>query len=380
MRYLAATLVTWAVLTLTLACTAPRADQLPGSDVEAQPELDYLHVAAAEPEPEPPVGHVGLNPGCPRMRVFEDANELCRHGIMPLGPDGHCYRMPKRDAHSLSVESDVRFEKTAVEALHGRAEIFVRRFETGSTHDRFFVALRGINGYVLLAELASYDSMATYEPELLRFVGTPSELVLETSQVWVEGPSSAEVEHRETTRCVLDERGGLRCNDECPALALSRPRPALDCAAIAAFDWSSLSSGTARDLDGWGGWDEELQADEAADYLGVELPDDYDQPARVRDVELDPVYLTMISPGGRRWAVMDSKVPLLASDREPRVGEGPGGVFVESWSNNERRLHRLDIDAHELEPVLPGACGRAGGLPIERADPSMRYRGARERR
>jgi hypothetical protein len=42
----------------------------------------------AATEPEKPLGLLGENPGCATMRVFEDGEDLCMHGIQPLHPRG----------------------------------------------------------------------------------------------------------------------------------------------------------------------------------------------------------------------------------------------------------------------------------------------------
>jgi hypothetical protein len=159
---------------------------------------------------------------------------------------------------------------------------------------------------------------------------------------------------RETTRCTLDAGGRLRCDGECPTLALAGSPPPLDCAALASFDWGTLSRG--RDvLDEWGGWDDEFQQEVAEDHLGIEGADYH--PVAIRRIEVGDRTLTVLEPVPDKWVLLHEHVPLLASSQPIRVGLAPGGVYASSSSDGAQRIHRLLLDTHEIEPVLPGPCG-----------------------
>jgi hypothetical protein len=329
------------------ACAAPpESAELPMSASLEQPVFEYLHVSDALPL-------VGPNPGCPNLRVFTDAEDLCRRGIMPLAPLGACHRMLQTDEPEPDTfASGVRARRVEVSALGGRAELFARHYLRSDERDIFFLALRGSNGYVLLGRVGDYFSQSNDPPMFERFVGDTASVEVTTLQHWW-APEEQLV--RETTRCSLDVDGGLRCDGECPSLALAgSPPPQLDCATLASFDWSTLSRGQDT-LEWFDGWDAEFQLYEAADYLDVEI--DGFEPAGVRTIEVGQRTLTVLAPVAGKWVLMHGHVPLLASSRPIQVGPGPGGVYASSWSGETRRIHRLLLDTHEVESVMPGPCG-----------------------
>jgi hypothetical protein len=330
------------------ACTAPPeyAEFPAAASLEIEPPVfEYVHLSDAPPEPEPP-------PGCPPLRVFTDAEDLCRRGIMPLMPLGGCHRMRQtNEGEPDGFVSSVQADRVEVPALRGHAELFVRHYLRSDDRDLIYLALRSSNGYVLLTRVGEYFSQSNNPPEFEHFVGNAASVEVTTLQQWWE-PGEQLV--RETTRCTLDADGGLRCDGKCPTLALAGSPPPLDCAALASFDWSTLSHG--RDaLDEWGGWDAEFQQGVAEDYADVES-DDY-SPTAVRRIEVGDRTLTMLEPVPGQWVLLHEHVPLLASRRPIRVGPAPGGVYASSWSDGAQRVHRLLLDTHEIEPVLPGACG-----------------------
>jgi hypothetical protein len=167
--------------------------------------------------------------------------------------------------------------------------------------------------------------------------------------------------------CTADDHGTIRCDGECPSLALAETLPALDCAAIAAFDWTGLPTGEAmhvsgpephEDVERWGMyWDEE-QLGIAMHRLGYEH-DWGDKPARAREFDLGrgKPKLTVLELQTGEWVLMHSEVPLVFSEAEIRVGLAPGGLFVTGAAGGKRWIRRLQLATHELEPVMPGPCG-----------------------
>lgn len=351
---------------MLVACTGPpESDWLPSTDLEPVQEFEYLHVSDAAPEPEPPLAIVGrANPGCPRLRVFADAEDLCRHGIMPMSPLGECHRLLETsDPYESEAEFDpdissARADRVELPALRGRVELFARHYQRSQTYytrDEFFLALRSAKGHVLLASIGEYHSHFNDIPEFERFVGDSASVEITTRQsgLWHRDGDIVRDVGYATTRCTLEPDGALRCNGECPTLALAREPKPLDCAALANLDDAALSDGQAlEDEDYWD--DEDSQSEVAAQWLGVELDSG---PATVRFIELKHRTLTVLEVVPGKWVLLDARVPLLASDQLIRVGAGPGGIYASTWSNGARRLHRLLLDTHDIEPVLPGACG-----------------------
>lgn len=312
----------------------------------------------APADPGPPAGFIGPNSECPTLRVFEDAEALCDRGILPRHPFGRCTRLPRVDDVD---DSEVRARRVRVAALGGRAELFVKHYigSGDSGNATVYLALRGVNGYVLLAEVADHDSQGNDAPSFERFVGDATSVEIRTVQEWWNLDDDAltfSEFRRNTVRCNLAEDGGIRCDGKCPELAIADALPELDCAALAEFDWSQLPSGLDR-LEDWGGRFDDDQLVIARHWLGLEDWEDYEEPRRVREVEVAGRTLTILEAKPDRWALLHGQIPLVASERAILVGPGPGGVFVSSESKGQRRIQRLDIATHELEPVIPGRCG-----------------------
>jgi hypothetical protein len=314
-------------LAVCSACTAPPEIQEFSASVDrSRPEYAFVHLPEAS-------AFVGPNPGCPSMRVFTDVEDLCTHGIIPRAAVGTCKRM-----------------HLEIAALGGHAELFVRQYTRSDERDMFYLALRGSNGYVLLAYVGKYYSQLNDPPDFVRFFGDETSLELSTRQLWYEYDDDydlQEVMRNETLRCDLDENGGIRCNDECPDLALVEERPRLDCSALAEVDWSSLPRGQPiEELEFWRtvGYHEDNQFYAAKEILG-------------REIDLGDWLLTVIELERGQFALLHGEIALLASRRPIRVGSAPGGLYVSSWQNGALAVHRLHLSTHELEPVIPGPCG-----------------------
>jgi hypothetical protein len=287
--------------------------------------------------------------------VFASAEALCERGIMPMHPFGDCARLPRSD--DIDEDAlDIHAERVRVAALGGSAELFMKHYVSYADNATVYLALRRANGYVLLATVADHSSQGNDVPKFERFVGDDVSVEVHTLQEWFESDEYPDL-RRETVRCTLGTDGGIRCNGECPKLAVVEPVPDLDCAAIASFDWSQLSRGRERDLkEDWGDRWDESQLALARDLLGIEEAEEFQPPQHVRTIEVEKRWLTVLEAEPGRWALFHEQVPLVASEREIRVGPGPGGVFVSSESAGQRQIHRLHIATHELEPVLPGHC------------------------
>jgi hypothetical protein len=333
------------------ACTAPPE---PESVVLApeHPAIEFADVPPppASAEPDAPLGYVGPNPGCPSLQVFTDPEDLCARGIMPTHPFGRC----RQGANGLRVA-----------AMGGSAELFFKDYIGFGDSEREveYLALRGVNGYVLLSTVSHYNSQSNDPPRTERFVGDATSVELKTLQTHYvyDGDEQVEAVRRSVVRCTLAPDGSIHCNDECPDLAIAKPLPPLDCAALANVDWSDLPRGVDVDTEeDWGGRFDEDQLCIARAWLGIEVEHCWRNPHRVRRIALDPegAVLTILEPNPGRWLLLHEQVPLVTSHREIRVGHGPGGLFVSSWTADGRRIQRLNMATHELEPVLPGVCGR----------------------
>jgi hypothetical protein len=345
---------------LCSACTGPPGEVVPLVPTPEQRMLVFPLVSRpdAPADPGPPVGFVGPNSGCPKLRVFADAEDLCERGILPLHPFGHCARLPRSD--EVDDELVVRAKRVRVAALGGSAELFVKGYigSGDSENVTVYLALRGVNGYVLLATVADHNSQGNDVPSFERFVGDATSVEVRTVQEWWNLDDDAltfSEFRRNTARCSVSDDSGIRCDGKCPELAIADVRPALNCAKLAGFDWSQLPTGDDASED-WGGRFDDDQLAIARHWLGVGDGADY-EPRRVREVEVEGRTLTILETDPGRWALLHGQVPLVASEREIRVGLGPGGVFVSSESAGERRLQRLHIATHELEPIIPGHCG-----------------------
>lgn len=336
------------------ACTGqPSSLSLPPAPEQSVQVFAKVPAPRADPEPEKPLRVVGPNPGCPSSRVFQDEGDLCRRGILPWHPYGECERLPLTGDDD--AEPEVRAATNQIAALDGSAELFVKHYIGGSmsSSETVFLALRGSNGYVLLTIVADYDSQGNDVPELESFVGTATSVALQVQQDWFDQGDDWIQTRVTNVGCTLTDDGGIRCNEACPDLALDKPMPALDCAALSSFDWDTLSPGEDT-LDDWGLPLDDSQLGIATSWLGIDRIEVGKPPHRVR--EIYSPHLTILEPVPGRWISMHGEVPLVASEGEIRVGRAPGGLFVSSRVKGERRIQRLNIDTHELEPVFPGAC------------------------
>lgn len=334
------------LLLLGVACTASPATQFVAS-TPSEPAITFAAVPPpAVPTAEPP-------PGCPRLEVFRDGEDLCKRGVMPMHPYGRCEPLPRTGDEA---DPEVRADVTSISAMGGSAELFVKHYigSGGSTSETVYLAWRGASGYVLLTTVADYHSQGNDVPELERFVADAVSVEVQIRQEWFEPEFE---ERRETVRCTFSA-DGFRCNDECPDLALALPLPALDCATLVDFDWNELSQGEDA-IDDWGGRFDEDQLYIAMRWLGMADAHEWSAaPHRVWTVDAGRHdRLTILEPKQGWVALLHDQVPLVASTREIRVGRAPGGLFVSSWYGSERRIQRLNMATHELEDVFPGACG-----------------------
>jgi hypothetical protein len=353
------------LLLLGSACTGPIAAETPLqiADGEEQPALEFSLLLRPELEPAP-------DPGCPALRVFTDAEDVCARGIMPLHAWGRCRPLPQTE-DEVTVPF-MRADAVRVAALGGTAELFVTHYmrsSSGLENETVYLALRRGGAYVLLARVLSFHDDIAEVPTFERFVGDDRSLELRTREEFWEHDAMDTTVRRTTMSCTADEQGTIRCDGECPSLAIAEPVPALDCGAIAAFDWTGLPSGEAmhvsgpephEDVERWGMyWDEE-QLGIAAHFVGHEH-DWGDEPARAREFDLGrgKPQLTVLELQTGEWVLMHSEVPLVVSEAEIRVGPGPGGLFVTGAASGKRWIRRLQLATHELEPVLPGACGES---------------------
>jgi hypothetical protein len=334
------------------ACTA--APEVESVEISPdRPRIVFASVPAPPvvPEPEQPPGHVGQNGECPAMQVFRDAEDLCTRGIMPTHPFGSCERLPSMMHDGVP---EVRAKRNRVSALGGSAELFVKHYigSGDATNETVYLALRGANGYVLLGSVADYSSQGNDVPEFERFGGDATSVEVRTLQTWWE---PQEQERRETVSCTLDDDGSIRCNGECPELALAKPLPPLDCEALAGVEWLSLTQGD-NATSNWGGRFDADQLDIAVDWLGIERKW-FQDPHAVYTIDFGGEQLTNLAVTSRSWVLLHGQVPLISSTQAIEVVPGQGGLFVSSWSGKQERIHRLNIATHELEPVIPGHCG-----------------------
>jgi hypothetical protein len=319
--------------------------------------------------PPPPVPPALPNPtlidhprGCPASRTFADAQELCTRGIGPMHPFGDC--------RSIS-QFQLRFPRHAsTEALGGTVELFVTDdVDSGMLgSELIYLAFRGRNGYTLLAKVSDSHSQSNAPPIVERFVGTPTSIEIATSQTWSPDDGDPEVRHT-SLRCSYDDDRGVRCDGACPTVLVEVPLPKIDCTALAELDWGGLSRGQKATAD-WTpntmiGFEDTLAYLEdhghklAASKARKRLErDHFDLPGSVWSVAVpERTALDIYQLDSGESVLMHGSVPLLASDQEIRVGAGPGGMYVTSVVAGERRVHRLDITAHRLQAVFPGACG-----------------------
>jgi hypothetical protein len=362
------------LLMLGSACTGPiraeKALHIADTPEEPAPEFPLLLRPELDRAPARPEGVA--NPGCPDLRVFTDAEDLCARGIMPIHPWGRCQPMPR--AENEDEEADevpyVRAEDVQVAAFDGTAELFVKHYmrsSSGLESEDVYLALRRGVDYVLLARVLSFHDDVMETPTFERFVGDDRSVELRIREEFWDEDALDTVVRQTTVRCTMDDDGGIRCDAECPTLAIAELVPALDCGAVVAFDWTSLPTGEAmhvsgpephEDVERWGMyWDEEQLAI-AADWLG-HGHDWGDEPKRARQVDLGPGkgMLTVLELATGEWVLMHDQVPLAASDAEIRVGPGPGGLFVTGATEGKRWIRRMQLATHELDAVSPGPCG-----------------------
>lgn len=308
---------------------------------------------------------VDPNESCPPLRVFEDLEDLCDRGLMPLRPIGYCER---EQAVDDSEEDVYGFPIVQVSAFGGVAELVAKGYADagGTASVTTYLVLRRADGYELLAEVGEFDPERGYPPVGNRFEGTPSTIELRTTQEFFEPHKVVAA----TLSCSMDEKGEIRCGGVCPTLATIEVSPPLDCAAIEKFDWARLPLGEDTTAD-WGGyWDDErlkiamkwlvAQGKKSATKALRSMTEDADfaHVALVREVDIGSARsLTIMKLKSNDAVLLHGEVPLVASDGEIGVGQGPGGLFVVSYAAKLRRIHRLNISTHELEPVVPGPCG-----------------------
>jgi hypothetical protein len=316
------------VVLLLTGCTAPRPndEESPAEAARIEPTLARPPVEPSQPVEQPALDNPIVDPNapCPRLRVFKDLDDLCDRGLMPLRPIGWCERAQAVDT---SEEDAYGFPIVKVAALGGVAELVEREYADagGTSSVTTYLVVRRKQGYVLLAEVAQFDGELGYPAVGENFEGTATTLELRTTQEFLEPYKLVAT----TLSCSINENGEIRCGGTCPTLAIEEASQPLDCAAIETFDWAGLPPGE-------------------------------DATALPRDVYIGhPRPLTIMKPKSNEWVLFHGEVPLVTSDGEIRVGQGPGGIFVISYAAKLRRIHRLHLSTHELEPVTPGPCGAA---------------------
>ena len=351
------TMRTWCLASMVCAACAatPIPREAPESpETETEPAVvEPASTPVAEPEPGPPPGSVGPNPGCPAMRVFRNDEHLCTNGVMPTHPFGSCERLLAEGGEYM--ESSTTLD--SVEALGGTAQLFIKGYlgSYDATVEDVYLGLNGPNGQVLLAHVGSHDSRYDGALKVVRFSGEPDAVEVEVRQVVYPGPeeSGGETTRREAIRCERGEDGGIRCGGECPELAVDLEAPPLDCDALAAFDWSRLPRGRSLNTDDWDGRHADAQYYAALSVWDLE---DERPVLAVREVEVDDRVLTILKVAPRRWVMLEDWVPLFRSVQPIQVGEAPGGIYVRGGSATTRKIKRLHLRAHELEEVSPGPC------------------------
>ena len=72
--------------------------------------------------PPPPSLPTDLPPGCPRLEVFRDGEDLCKRGIMPMHPYGRCEPLPQTDDEA---DPEVRADVPRISAMGGSAYLLM---------------------------------------------------------------------------------------------------------------------------------------------------------------------------------------------------------------------------------------------------------------
>jgi hypothetical protein len=190
---------------------------------------------------------------------------------------------------------------------------------------------------VLLGKVAEYNGGLSYPPTGKKFEGTARSLELQTSQKFWE-PSKVVAT---TLSCSTDDGGWIRCGGACPTLATAEAVQPLDCAAVAKYDWTSLPAGTDSTVE-WGGNYDDERLEIALKFLAAQgkIEKNLATVALARNIDVQNRSLTIIKMSSKDWVLLHEQVPLVASDDEIRVGQGPGGVFVISHASKHRRCRR----------------------------------------
>jgi hypothetical protein len=320
------------------ACMAPPPEPGTVASMPA-PEQPTFPRALLPDAPAPPPLPAST---CAARRVFANLEDLCAHAIVPSHPYGRCGSQQLDD----------------VAALGGHVELVSKDYNrqgSGSEYDILYLVLRSQHGYELLAEFGTFDATVNGPLEIERFVGDAKHVEIRATQVWYYDEDG---EYGETTRvtsmrCIATPTG-IRCNDACPTLGLVEPTPKLACAALASVDWSALPRGE-NVIEHY-----QYRADgdvtgTAMDAAGIE--DEFEHPIGARQFELGRERLTVLQPVRGKWVLLHGQTPLVVSTDEIRVGTAPGGLYLSSRADGERQIQRLNLGTHELEAVLPGACG-----------------------
>ncbi|MEM7160205.1 MAG: hypothetical protein AAF799_45625 [Myxococcota bacterium] len=352
---------TWCLISVACAaCAATPVPREPPGSPEIEPDpvaVETASTSIVEPDPAtaptPPPGLLGANPGCPAMRVFRDDEHLCTNGIMPTHAFGSCERLLVDGKEYMESSTSI----DSVEALGGTAQLFIKGYlgSYDATVEDVYLGLTGPNGQVLLAQIGSHDSRYDDALKIVSISGAPDAVEVEVRQKIYPGPDEPGdgTTSRETIRCERAQDGGIRCGGTCPELAVALERPPLDCQALAAFDWSRLPRGRRLNPDDWGGRfaDEQFYA-----ALSVWDLEDERPVQAVREVEIENRVLTILKVAPRRWVMLEDSVPLFRSVEPIQVGPAPGGIYVRGGSATTRKIKRLHVRSHELEPVSPGPC------------------------